>query len=117
MLETLSEAEGRPLARASNHFEGCRFDGLAKAFAETDSITAALERQGVTDYVRRSTQISAQHASAQDLHHLRLSPGAIVLVTVSINENFSGAAIQVAETHLNAALVDLIVAKDDVGGG
>ena len=47
--------------------------------------------------------------SAADLADLRLSPGAIVLVTVDVNVDPDGAPVQFSETRFAADLVELSV--------
>ena len=108
-LETLSEADGRPVSRATSYFDAARFEGIEKAYAESGSITIALKSFGIPDYFRRSTLISARHASAADLTDLNLSPGAIVLVTVYVNVDPDGQPIQYSETRFAADLVELSV--------
>jgi GntR family phosphonate transport system transcriptional regulator len=108
-LETLSEADGRPVSRATSFFDAARFEGIEKAYAESGSITIALKSFGISDYFRRSTLISARHASAADLTDLNLSPGAIVLVTVYVNVDPESAPIQYSATRFAADLVELSV--------
>lgn len=108
-LETLSEADGRPLTRATAWFDAARFTGFDAAYSETLSVTAALRRYGIDDYLRRSTIVSARHADAADLADLQLSPGAIVLVTVAVNVDTDGKPIQFAETRFSADRVELSV--------
>jgi GntR family phosphonate transport system transcriptional regulator len=108
-LETLAEADGRPVSRATIFFDAARFSGIEKAYAESGSITVALKSFGISDYFRHSTQISARHASDSDLADLRLSPGAIVLVTVYVNVDPDGRPAQFAETRFAADLVELSV--------
>ena len=108
-LETLAEADGRPVSRATNFFDATRFPGIEKAYAESGSITIALKSFGISDYFRRSTLISARHASDADLTDLRLSPGAIVLVTVYVNVDPDGRPVQFSETRFAADLVELSV--------
>lgn len=108
-LETMSEADGRPVSRATIWFDAGRFGGMADAFAETGSITLALAQHGVADYFRKSTIVSARHAEAGDLADLRLSPGAIVLVAVAVNVDAEGRPIQFAETRFAADRVELSV--------
>lgn len=108
-LETLSEADGRPVSRATSFFEALRFPGIEKAYAESGSITAALKSFGISDYFRHSTLISARHASDADLADLRLSPGAIVLVTTYANVDPDGVPVQFSETRFAADLVELSV--------
>ena len=108
-LETLSEADGRPVSRATSFFDAVRFAGIEKAYADSGSITIALKSFGISDYFRRSTLISARHASDADLADLRLSPGAIVLVTVYANVDPDGVPVQFSETRFAADLVELSV--------
>lgn len=108
-LDTLGEADGRPISRSVNWFDASRFAGLADSFRRTGSMTAALADHGVADYTRRSTAISALHADAGALADLALSPGAIVLVAMSINEDMEGHAIQFSETQFAADRVELSI--------
>lgn len=108
-LETVSEADGRPVSRATSFFDAKRFARIDSAYAESGSITVALKSLGVPDYFRRSTQISARHASHTDLADLRLSPGAIVLVTVYVNVDPDGCPVQFSETRFAADRVELTV--------
>ena len=108
-LETLSEADGRPVSRATSYFDARRFGGIEALYRESGSITMALKSFGISDYFRRSTLISARHASAADLADLSLSPGAIVLVTVYVNVDPDGVPVQFSETRFAADLVELSV--------
>jgi GntR family phosphonate transport system transcriptional regulator len=108
-LETLSEADGRPVSRATSYFDARRFGGIEEPYRESGSITVALKSFGISDYLRRSTLISARHASAADLADLSLSPGAIVLVTVYVNVDPDGRRVQFAETRFAADRVELTV--------
>jgi len=68
-----------------------------------------LKRLGVEDYVRRSTEVEADHASISDLIDLNLSPGAICLVTTSINEDLEGVPIQYSISRMAANRVTLTI--------
>lgn len=108
-LETLSEADSVPVSRATVWFDAARFAGIASAFQRSGSITTALAGYGVTDYERRSTTVSAQHASEGDIADLRLSPGAIVLATRYVNVDAHGDPVQYAITRFAADRVELQV--------
>lgn len=108
-LETVSEADGRPVSRATAWLDAGRFAGFAAAYAESRSITAAFARFGVADYLRKSTLVTARHADPADLADLRLSPGAIVLVTVAVNVDIEGRPIQFSETRFAADRVELSI--------
>ncbi|MEO3386783.1 phosphonate metabolism transcriptional regulator PhnF [Mesorhizobium sp. CAU 1741] len=108
-LDVVSEADRRPLSRATHWFDAERFPAMAERYVDTGSITAAFAAHGVADYLRRSTIVSARHADGQALAELRLSPGAIVLSTVSVNEDLAGHAIQFSESLFAADRVELAV--------
>lgn len=108
-LDIVGEADGRPITRAMHWFDAGRFPDMADAYAQTGSVTAAFARQGLGDYLRRSTTISARHAEADDLADLRLIPGAIVLVAVAINEDAGGRPVQFSETLFAADRIELSV--------
>lgn len=111
-LETLSEVDGRPLSRATAWFDTQRFPGFEDAYTETRSITAALRKYGIDDYLRRSTIVSARHADTADLDDLGLAPGAIVLVTVAVNVDMEGRPIEFAESRFAADRVELSVSTE-----
>ena len=111
-LDTVSEADGVPVSRATSWFDANRFAGIDKAFGEHASITKALAACGVTDYVRKSTVIEARHASGEDVQLLRLSAGAIVLVTRAVNADSDGNPIQYAESRFAADRVELKIESD-----
>ncbi|GAB4359134.1 MAG: phosphonate metabolism transcriptional regulator PhnF [Oricola sp.] len=112
-LDTVSEADGVPVSRATNWFDAARFAKIAGAFREHASITKALAACGVTDYVRQSTVIEARHASAEDINLLGLSAGAIVLVTRAVNADAGGTPIQHSETRFAADRVELKIDNEN----
>lgn len=108
-LETTGEADGRPVSRATSFLDAARFPGFVEAYRESGSITAAFAASGVRDYLRRSTLVSARHADAADVTDLRLSPGAVVLVTLAVNVDTEGRPIQYSETRFAADRVELTI--------
>lgn len=108
-LETLSLADGRPLSRATSWLDKHRFAGFAEAFERTRSVTAAFRALGVADYSRTATHISARHADAEETKLLRLAPGAILLVSESIDADPEGRPLQYALSRFPADRMELIV--------
>ncbi|MEX0956687.1 MAG: phosphonate metabolism transcriptional regulator PhnF [Rhizobiaceae bacterium] len=106
-LNTRSEADGRPVSRAQSWFDADRFAGIENRFAATGSITATLKAFGIEDYVRQTTTVTARLADREDLATLRLSPGAVVLVTEAVNAGMAGDPIQYSRTHFAADRVEL----------
>ena len=111
-LETVSEADGVPVSRATSWFDAARFPDIDTAFGQHASITRALAACGVADYVRKSTVIEARHASAEDIELLRLTAGAIVLVTRAVTADAEGRPIQYAESRFAADRVELKIETD-----
>lgn len=109
-LDLTGEADGHPISRTTSWFDATRFPHMAQAYAETGSVTASFARHGVSDYLRRSTTVSARHADAGALADLALSPGAIVLLTVAVNEDSDGRPVQFSQTMFAADRVELSVA-------
>jgi GntR family phosphonate transport system transcriptional regulator len=77
LLERLGLADGRPVCLGSHHFPAARFRGLLDALRTEPTITDALRRVGVSDYVRQITRVSArlptpeEAALAGDREHQR----------------------------------------------
>lgn len=112
-LDTRSEADGRAVTRATSWFDAMRFADIDRYFAASGSITAALKACGVDDYVRKTTTVTARLADGDDLATMRLSPGAVVLVTEAVNVDLSGRPIQFARTHFAADRVELRIDQPD----
>lgn len=108
-LDGIRKADGRAVSRSTMWFPAERFEGIDTAFAETGSITRALKLCGVDDYLRDVTEISAVHAEPDDVAHLELTPGAIVLVTRSVNTDPEGRPIQFAVTRFPADRVQFTI--------
>lgn len=108
-LDGVRKADGRAVSRSTMWFPAERFAGIDRAFAETGSITRALSACGVDDYLRDVTEISAVHAEPDDVAHLELTPGAIVLVTRALNTDPQGRPIQFAVTRFPADRVQFTI--------
>lgn len=108
-LDGIRKADGRAVSRSTMWFPAERFGSIDKAFAESGSITRALSLCGVDDYLRDVTEISAVHAEPDDVAHLELTPGAIVLVTRAINTDPQGLPIQFAITRFPADRVQFTI--------
>ena len=108
-IETLSMADGRPLSRATSWLDYRRFPDFPARFESARSVTAAFRASGVADYSRASTHISARHADAEETRLLKLAPGAILLVSESVDADPDGKPIQYALSRFPADRLELIV--------
>jgi GntR family phosphonate transport system transcriptional regulator len=108
-LELLGSADGAPVSRSTSWFDAARFSDIADHFIRTGSITKALRGMGLHDYSRASTAIEAVHADEIDTADLRLSPGAIVLVTRAVNVAPDDSPVQYSQTRFAADRITLLV--------
>ncbi|MGH6860003.1 MAG: phosphonate metabolism transcriptional regulator PhnF [Phyllobacterium sp.] len=108
-IDTMHTADGSPVSCATAWFDAARVPNMAEDYRSSGSITAALKAAGIDDYLRQSTIIAARHADAQDLRHLRLSPGAIVLVATAINIDMQGRPIEYGKTRFAADRMEIAI--------
>jgi GntR family phosphonate transport system transcriptional regulator len=108
-LESLSVADGVPMSRSTSHFVAARFPGIIDAYAESGSITEALRREGVSDYRRSETRISAERVSATDTELLSCPADAIVLVSRAIDVELGGTPIQAIRSKFLADRMELVI--------
>ena len=94
MIERLGEADGRPVSIGSHYFPARRMRGLIGHFEEERSITRALARIGIEDYVRLSTRVRSRRASSEEARLLKISPATPVLETFSVNCDTAGKRIE-----------------------
>lgn len=106
-LETLGTADRLPVSRATSWFDAGPYGTIGTLVEETGSITKALGRLGVEDYLRQSTHIEANHAEDRDAVDLKLSPGAIVIVARAVNVLTDGTPVQYSITRFAADRVEL----------
>ena len=106
-LVTLHEADGVPISTGLTRLPLPRVAGFAERYAGTGSITRAYASYGVTDYLRRSTRITARHATPEETETLGLAPGRVVLVLDSVNTDAQGRPIQATHSRFAADRVEL----------
>ena len=97
-MRTLSLADGVPVSLAYHFFSQARFPDIAREFASHHSITRALSRFGVDDYVRLSTEVTARLATAEEAERLALRANQILLETEAVNADSLGQPIQYSRT-------------------
>lgn len=109
VYEGLSLADAQPIAVFRSVFPAERFPNLLTDLGQTKSVTAALKRAGVEDYVRISTRLTAKRALATQALHLRIAEGAPILRTVGINADLEGRPIEYGHTWFAGDRVTLTV--------
>ncbi|MSO76113.1 MAG: phosphonate metabolism transcriptional regulator PhnF [Alphaproteobacteria bacterium] len=109
MLETLGEADGRPLGLGAHHFPAARFLGLIRAYEASRSISRALAACGVPDYTRKLTRITVRMPSADEARILQQPANRPVLVTEAVNVDAAGAPIEYGVARFAGDRVQLVV--------
>jgi GntR family phosphonate transport system transcriptional regulator len=98
VYEGISLADDEPIAVFRSVFPAARFPRMIEVLASTPSVTAALSAQGVEDYTRASTEITAKPASETMATHLRVKAGDPILRTVSVNTDLDGTPVEYGRT-------------------
>lgn len=108
-IEMLRVAEGRPVLIATAWFPGQLVPDIVQDYAETGSITKALEMAGYADYRREASWISAQAPDASDRSHLRLAPGVPILLVESVNVTAGNVPLQFSKSRFAGEAVQVVV--------
>lgn len=98
VYETLATADGDPIALGAGIFPADRLPGLPEALQAHSSVTEALAACGVHDYTRASTRVTAHLATAIQAARLRVSEGAPLLRTTSLNIDPDGVPVEFGRT-------------------
>lgn len=113
VYESLSFADGAPMALARSLFPTARFPDILTHLQETNSVTEALRRSGLDDYTRISTRLTAKAATATQATHLRIPEGAPILRSVGINVDAENRPVEYGQTWFAGDRVTLTISPDD----
>ncbi|GAB5445497.1 phosphonate metabolism transcriptional regulator PhnF [Gymnodinialimonas sp.] len=113
VYEGLSLSDSVPLASFRSVFPAARFPGLLEVLRRTKSVTETFAAQGVTDYTRSRTEVTARLATKPEAALLELAPGEPVLGTISVNVDQDGAPIEYGRTWFAADRVTLTLSALD----
>ncbi len=108
-VETLGFADQVPISLAVHYFPSARFEGIGALLAKSGSITRALARLGVADYVRASTRITAALPDAETAARLEMGAAQPVLRVCAVNADLDGRPIQYSETAFCAERVQFVM--------
>lgn len=107
--EGVSFADGVPVCHSISAFPAARLPGLPARLRATGSVTATLAGEGVEDYVRAETDLTAERASATQATHLRLCEGAPLLLAVGVNVDAAGRPVEYGRSWFAGERVRLSV--------
>ncbi len=114
VIEGVSLADDAPLALFRSVFPAARFPGLLDRLSRLASVTEALREEGLGDYTRAETRITAKVASATQALHLRLPESAPILRTVAVNVDADGVPVEFGHTWFAGDRITLTVAPEDL---
>lgn len=109
--EGIGFADGLPVTLFHSWFPAGRLPGLPEALAESRSVTAALAAEGVDDYTRRSTELTAERAGPLQARHLRVAEGAPLLCSVSVNVDPAGRPVEYGRTWFAGERVTVVIGE------
>lgn len=117
VVEGLSLADNVALAAFRSVFPAARFPGLLAALEGSGSVTAALAAEGLADYTRAETRLTAKTATGTLARLLSLPEGAPILRSVAINADGAGVPVEFGTTWFAGDRVTLTVTPEEGGGG
>lgn len=109
VLEAVSNVDKAPFSYSSSLFPAASVPDLPESLRAHGSITAALAENGVHDYSRAWTKLTAKRAIGPVARVLRLAEGAAVLRTISLNIDSLGAPIEYGRTWFHGDRAQLVV--------
>ena len=109
VVEGVSLADGVPMASFRSVFPASRLPGLLGHLEREGSITAALRAEGVADYTRAETRVTAKLADALLANALQVAQGAAILRTVAVNVGPDGQAVEYGVTWFAGDRISLTV--------
>lgn len=113
VFEGVGLSGGHPLTFFRSVFPAERLPNMCRSLAADSSITRALAADGVDDYVRISTRISAENANAVQARHLRCREGAALIHAISLNSSLGGDPVEYGLTWFSGDHVQLVVSCED----
>jgi GntR family phosphonate transport system transcriptional regulator len=112
VYEGLSLSDGVPIGLFRSVFPAARFPGLRDRLGQTLSVTAAFAAEGLEDFTRASTKITAKVARGTRAALLHLPEGAPLLRAVSVNVDAEGRPVEFGTSWFAGDRVTLVVAPE-----
>lgn len=107
-VDTLRQADDRPITFASHHFPYARFPELPDKLKGELSISQALASFGCADYRRRTTRVIARLPDANEAVSLQQPRSRPILVTESVNVDTEGKPVEFGIARFASDRVQII---------
>ena len=112
VAEGLGYLENTPIMHSVSRFPSGRCDGILAHLQTNPSKTDAFATLGITDYLRKETEVTAVTATAMMANILRCAVGAPLLRVNSVNILLDGVPIEYGTTHFIGDRMVLSVHND-----
>jgi GntR family phosphonate transport system transcriptional regulator len=112
VYEGLSRSGGAVLAHFESIFSAERLPGLADTFLSETSVTKALRANGIPDYLRAQTRVTAELADPALALHLGVREREPILRTRAINTTPEGDPLEYGVTSFAGSRVALTIESD-----
>lgn len=113
LMYTRACVRGRPVNLATSAYPLPRLAGMAQAFTDTGSITAALKQLGVADYTRARSVVSCRLPTPAEADALARPATQPVLVVRYVNVDAQGVPVEAGCTLFASDAVQLTVQHDE----
>lgn len=107
-VDRLGIVDDRPLTFGSHYFDAARFPTIGEAAEQTGSISRALQRIGIPDYIRRITRIMTALPNAEEARLLQQPNNRPILISEGINTTPDGKPLELSIGRHNGQRVHLI---------
>lgn len=104
----LGFADGRPVSLTDHYFASARLPGILAALRHETSITAALKKVGIADYLRQSSRVSARAPTKEEAELLRTARNRPLLICENTNVDHAGAVVEFAISRYPTPRVQII---------
>lgn len=112
VYRAISFADRAPINLSTSIFPSERFPNLLLELKETPSITKALASNGVADYTRAQTKITAEPATVTQALQLKVNEGAPLLRTAAVNHDMDGKPVEFGQSWWAADRVTLTLGEE-----
>ncbi len=108
-LDLLRHADRVPISITTSWVSAIRFSDVARVYAAKRSITRTLAHYGISDYVRKSTRVTAAIADATDAAKLKIAIGRPILMVESVDADGEGRPILATRARFAADRLELVI--------
>lgn len=112
-LERIALVNGQPTGIGTHYFLADRFPNFINVYEKFGSITATLNAQGVHDYVRTRTRISARPPNAEESELLEMPRHVPIIVTQAVNHDTFGVMLEYGEARMASDRVELLITPEE----